>query len=222
MHLSATLSHLRLRPNTLGEDTDLICAEAIALRDSLESRITQRSIAGRAKAPFQPQFSAIIALQGSGIHHLVKAMLFRHKFHKSRYHKPFVLSGVNGHSAGTPYRPGRLPQLTQPPKLTLFFILLFALLLGCSFAHIWKAHAVNQICIRLDSLRSRQQELLERLMTQQLIFQEITLYSKVEPLAREVLGMRPSTVKPVVIAPLHEPAVGTQAAAAVHPSAQRE
>ena len=149
-------------------------------------------------------------------------MLFRHKFHKSRYRKPFVLSGISGHLAGTPYRPGRLPQLTQPPKLTLFFILLFALLLGFSFAHIWKAHAVNQICIRLDSLRSRQQELLERLKTQQLIFQEITLYSKIEPLAREVLGMRPSPVKPVVIAPLQESVGGTRTAATIHSSAKRD
>jgi len=149
-------------------------------------------------------------------------MLFKHKLHKSRRRKPFILSSADGHAAGTPYRPGRLPRLTQPPKLTLFFALLFALFLGFSFAYIWKAHAVNQICIRLDSLRSRQQELLERLKTQQLIFQEITLYSKVEPLARDVLGMRPSTVKPVVIAPLQESVVNAQTAADIHSSAKRD
>jgi len=93
---------------------------------------------------------------------------------------------------------------------------------GFSFAHIWKAQAVNQICIRLDSLRSRQQELLERLKTQQLTFQEITLYSKIEPLAREVLGMRPSPVKPVVIAPLQESVGSTRTAATIHSSAKRD
>jgi len=149
-------------------------------------------------------------------------MTLRSKPRKTGRRKPFILNGADGHSAGTPYRPGRLPRLTHPPKLTLFFILLFALCLGFSFAHIWKAHAANQICIRLDSLRSRQQELLERLKTQQLIFQEITLYSKIEPLARDVLGMRPSTVKPVVIAPLQESVVNTQTASDLHSSAKRD
>jgi len=147
-------------------------------------------------------------------------MLFRRKHSKPRRRKPFVLSGADGHSAGAPYRPRRLPRLIQPPKFTLFFILLFVLFLGFSFVHIWKAHAVNQICISLDSLRNRQQELLERLKTQQLIFQEITLYSKVEPLARNVLGMRPATVKPVVIAPLQESVGSTRTAANVHSSAK--
>jgi len=150
------------------------------------------------------------------------AMPFKHKHPKSRRRKPFVLTGSEGHAAGVPYRPRRLPRLTQPPKLTLFFILIFAWFLGFSFAHIWKAHAVNQVCIKLDSLRSRQQELRERLKTQQLIFQEITLYSKVESLARDLLGMRPSTVKPVVIAPLQESLVNTQIAADVHSTAKRD
>jgi len=85
-----------------------------------------------------------------------------------------------------------------------FLLLSFLLLLVFSFAYIWKAQSVTQLCARLDALRCQRQDLMEKLKSQQLIFQEATLYSRIEPLARERLGMQPSKVKPVVISPLHE------------------
>jgi hypothetical protein len=149
-------------------------------------------------------------------------MLLKRKHPKSRRRRLLPLNGANGHATGKPYRPRRLPALTKPPKLTLFFVLLFAMLLGLSFAHIWKANAVSQVCIKLDTLRNRRQDLLERLKSQQLIFQDMTLYSKIEPRAREVLRMRPSTSKPVVIAPLQESLGGSHTAAVVRPSPKRD
>lgn len=149
-------------------------------------------------------------------------MLLKRKHPQSRRRKSFPPNGANSHATGKPYRPRRLPTLTKPPKLTLFFVLLFAMLLGFSFAHIWKANAVSQICIKLDTFRNCRQDLLERLKSQQLIFQDMTLYSKIEPLAREVLGMRPSTSKPVVIAPLQESVSDVHTAAAVRPSPKRD
>jgi cell division protein FtsL len=146
----------------------------------------------------------------------------RKKRHRSQRRALFDPNGSHAHQEGKPYRPRRLPRLTKTVGLTGFFILFFSLLLIFSFAHVWKAYAVNQICIRLDALRHRQQDLQERLKAQQLVFQDITLYSKIEPLARELLGMEASLVKPVVIAPLQEAVVGFQTATNLQPNEKPE
>jgi len=129
-----------------------------------------------------------------------------HKKKRANLHRSVVFMQMrddNQRSTG-PYRPRRLPSPSKRKNLGAFLIACFLLILIFSFAHIWKAHAVTQICSRLDALRNRQQDLREKLKAQELIFEEATLYSRIELLARERLGMYPAATKPVVIAPLHE------------------
>ncbi len=83
-------------------------------------------------------------------------------------------------------------------------MLVFFIVLAFSLGQIWKAHEVAMLCTNLDSLRCRQQSLEEKRMVLQLKFDEISKYSRIEPLAREVLGMHPSRQPPVVIAPLND------------------
>ena len=127
---------------------------------------------------------------------------------KRRNPKPRREEFLRAHSRAVrppgPYRPRRLPRLRKENGLRDFLLLSFLLLLVFSFAYIWKAQSVTRLCARLDALRCQRQDLMEKLKSQQLIFQEATLYSRIEPLARERLGMQPSKVKPVVISPLHE------------------
>ncbi|RJP79571.1 MAG: hypothetical protein C4524_05135 [Candidatus Zixiibacteriota bacterium] len=112
-----------------------------------------------------------------------------------------------------PYRPSRLPTPSRHRRLGGFFLILALMVLGFSLAHIWKAHEVSRLCTRMDALRTDQQELAKKLKTQQLILQELSTYSKIEPLARERLGMLPSPEPPVVLAPLEERRPATALAA---------
>jgi cell division protein FtsL len=103
-----------------------------------------------------------------------------------------------------PYRPTRLPRLTKNRGLSGFAALLFIMILGSSLAFTWKAQQMAYVLAHLDAARNRQSELQEKLKSLQLIMQEESNYSRIEPLARERLGMFPPAKPPVVIAPLDE------------------
>jgi cell division protein FtsL len=103
-----------------------------------------------------------------------------------------------------PYRPARLPRLTKKRGLGGFALLLCIMILGFSLAFTWKAQQMAYILAHLDAARNRQSELQEKLKSLQLIMQEESNYSRIEPLARERLGMVPPAKPPVVIAPLDE------------------
>ena len=101
-----------------------------------------------------------------------------------------------------PYRPYRPPRPTRDPGRRNFLIFVFGLLLVFSLGHIWKAHEVAQLCARLDSLRSYQRQLEQERLELQLKFDEMSSYSRIEPLARSRLGMHPSSHLPIVIPPV--------------------
>lgn len=103
-----------------------------------------------------------------------------------------------------PYRPARLPRPSKNRGYGGFLTALFILGLVATLAYTWKASLMAETLTRLDAARSHQQELQERLTTLQLIMQESSNYSRIEPLAREKLGMMPTPQPPVVIAPLDE------------------
>jgi cell division protein FtsL len=103
-----------------------------------------------------------------------------------------------------PYRPARLPRLTKSHGLGGYSILLFIMILGFVLAFTWKAQQTAYVLAHLDAARNRQSELQEKLKSLQLIMQEESNYSRIEPLARERLGMFSPAKPPIVIAPLDE------------------
>jgi cell division protein FtsL len=82
--------------------------------------------------------------------------------------------------------------------------LVFVLLLFSILAFTWKAAQMADTLTHLDAARTSQQDLKERLKSLQLILQEASNYSRIEPMAREKLGMLPPTTPPIVIAPLDD------------------
>ncbi len=103
-----------------------------------------------------------------------------------------------------PYRPTNLPKPGRDRNLAGFWWAAFLLFLVFSLAHIWKANDLAILCAHLDSLRGEQQELEHKLKGINLNLEEQTTYSKIEPLAREKLGMIPSPIPPVVLAPIDQ------------------
>jgi cell division protein FtsL len=103
-----------------------------------------------------------------------------------------------------PYRPQRLPRLTKNRGLGVFLTGVFLIIVAFSLAYTWKAQQMAYLLAHLDAARTHQQELRERLKSLQLIEQESTSYSRIEPLAREKLGMLPLDTLPIVIAVLDE------------------
>ncbi len=101
-----------------------------------------------------------------------------------------------------PYRPSHKPRPSRYAGLSNFWIIVFLIGLAFSLGQIWKAHEVALLCTRLDGLRSQQRNLEEQFLSLQLKFEEITAYHRIEPLAREKLGMETSPHPPVIIAPV--------------------
>lgn len=83
-----------------------------------------------------------------------------------------------------------------------FWILVFLIFLLFSLGQVWKAHEVALLCLRLDELRDKQRNLEEQLLSTQFRFEEISSYARIEPLARETLGMQTSSRPPVLITPV--------------------
>lgn len=101
-----------------------------------------------------------------------------------------------------PYRPSRPPRPSRDLGLRVYWLVVFLILLLFSLGQIWKADEVTRLRTQIDSLRSQQQLLEERWLTLQLKADEISSYARIEPLAREKLGMRPASQPPTVITPL--------------------
>jgi cell division protein FtsL len=83
-------------------------------------------------------------------------------------------------------------------------VIVFLIGLTFSMGQVWKANEVSRLCAELDSLRSRNQELYEQAVEGRLKFKEISSYSRIEPLAREKLNMRPAKEPPVILTPVDD------------------
>ncbi|MCX6640486.1 MAG: cell division protein FtsL [bacterium] len=103
-----------------------------------------------------------------------------------------------------PYRPGHNPRPSKDGGLGNFWITVFLLMLLFILGQIWKSHQITTLFTHLDSLRNNQQELEERQIALQSRFQEVSSYPRIEPLARNLLGMTPPDKSPVVIAALDD------------------
>jgi cell division protein FtsL len=85
-----------------------------------------------------------------------------------------------------------------------FWVIIFLIGLVFSMGQVWKANEVSRLCTRLDSLRSRNQNLDEQVVALRLKFKEMSSYSRIEPLARDMLGMRPAQNPPVILTPVDD------------------
>ncbi len=103
-----------------------------------------------------------------------------------------------------PYRPSRKPRPSRDAGVRNYWILIIILFIAFGLGEIWKESRVSRLCARLDSLRSSQWELDEELLSLQLKLDDLSSYPKIEPLAREKLGMRPAVEPPVVITTVDE------------------
>ncbi|MFH1862219.1 MAG: hypothetical protein ABH878_05340 [bacterium] len=108
------------------------------------------------------------------------------------------------------YRPRKRPKPIRDYSMRNFWISIALLILTFWLAQIWKANEIALVCTRLDSLRDRQQELLEKKQAVDLQFKDAASYARIEPLAREKLGMLPAQVAPVVIARFDERTTATR------------
>jgi cell division protein FtsL len=76
-------------------------------------------------------------------------------------------------------------------------IILLVVLFG--LGEIWKESQISRLCTRLDSLRSKQRQLNVEKLSLQLKYNDLASYARIEPLARERLGMLPAPKSPVII-----------------------
>lgn len=103
-----------------------------------------------------------------------------------------------------PYRPKRRPRPSRDTSVRKFWVIVLLIGLIFSMGQVWKANDVSRLCAKLDSLRRHNRELDEQAVTFRLKFKEISSYSRIEPLARETLKMRPAKEPPVIITPVDD------------------